>query len=65
MARPARFANAWGMNPALGYRRGAADSEVCMAVIPDSHRYLLDAPVAVLGTVGPDGRPQMSQISTR
>jgi PPOX class probable F420-dependent enzyme len=33
-----------------------------MAAIPESHRYLLDAPVAVLGTVGPDDRPQMSLI---
>jgi PPOX class probable F420-dependent enzyme len=33
-----------------------------MAVIPDSHRRLLDAQNAVLGTVGPDGRPQMSLI---
>jgi PPOX class probable F420-dependent enzyme len=33
-----------------------------MAEIPDSHRYLLDAQVGVLGTVGPDGRPQMSLI---
>ncbi len=33
-----------------------------MTVIPDSHRRLLDAQNAVLGTVGPDGRPQMSLI---
>jgi PPOX class probable F420-dependent enzyme len=31
-------------------------------MIPDSHRHLLDAQTAVLGTVGPDGRPQMSLI---
>jgi PPOX class probable F420-dependent enzyme len=36
--------------------------EVCMAQIPDSHRHLLDTPTAVLGTIGPDGRPQMSLI---
>ncbi len=33
-----------------------------MAGIPDSHRDLLDAPVATLATVGPDGRPQLSEI---
>jgi PPOX class probable F420-dependent enzyme len=33
-----------------------------MAVIPASHRDLLDAQVAVLGTVGPDGRPQLSGV---
>jgi PPOX class probable F420-dependent enzyme len=33
-----------------------------MASFPDSHRYLLEAQVGVLGTVGADGRPQMSLI---
>ena len=33
-----------------------------MAGIPDSHRDLLDVPVATLATVGPDGRPQLSEI---
>lgn len=33
-----------------------------MPAVPDSHRYLLDAQVAVLGTVGPDGRPQLSAV---
>jgi PPOX class probable F420-dependent enzyme len=33
-----------------------------MTGIPDSHRDLLDAPVATLATVGPDGRPQLSEI---
>jgi PPOX class probable F420-dependent enzyme len=33
-----------------------------MASIPDSHRDLLAADVAVLGTVGPDGRPQTSAV---
>ena len=31
-----------------------------MATIPDSHRDLLDAQVAVLGTIGASGRPQLS-----
>src|SRR5947209_6754496 len=30
--------------------------------VPHSHRALLDAPVATLGTVGPDGRPQLSEV---
>lgn len=30
--------------------------------IPDSHRDLLDAPVATLATIGPDGRPQQSVV---
>jgi PPOX class probable F420-dependent enzyme len=31
-----------------------------MTTIPDSHRDLLSAPVAVLGTIGSSGRPQLS-----
>ena len=30
--------------------------------IPSSHRDLLDAPVAILATIGPDGRPQLSAV---
>jgi PPOX class probable F420-dependent enzyme len=33
-----------------------------MATIPDTHRDLLDAPVAALATVGADGRPQVSAV---
>lgn len=33
-----------------------------MTGIPDSHRDLLNAQVATLATVGPDGRPQLSEI---
>lgn len=33
-----------------------------MTEIPASHRDLLSADVAVLGTIGPDGRPQMSAV---
>jgi PPOX class probable F420-dependent enzyme len=33
-----------------------------MPTIPDSHRDLLDLPVAALATVGPDGRPQVSAV---
>jgi PPOX class probable F420-dependent enzyme len=33
-----------------------------MATVPDSHRALLDAPVATLATVGADGRPQLSAV---
>jgi PPOX class probable F420-dependent enzyme len=33
-----------------------------MPTIPDSHRDLLDAPVATLATVGADGRPQVSAV---
>jgi PPOX class probable F420-dependent enzyme len=31
-------------------------------LIPESHRDLLDLPVATLATVGPDGRPQLSEV---
>ena len=31
-------------------------------VVPDSHRDLLDAETAVLATIGPDGRPQLSAV---
>jgi PPOX class probable F420-dependent enzyme len=33
-----------------------------MATIPDSHRDLLDSPVATLATVGADGRPQLTAV---
>ncbi|MBO0776301.1 MAG: PPOX class F420-dependent oxidoreductase [Actinobacteria bacterium] len=33
-----------------------------MAGIPDSHRDLLDAQFATLATIGPDSRPQLSEI---
>ncbi|MDA8034407.1 MAG: PPOX class F420-dependent oxidoreductase [Actinomycetota bacterium] len=33
-----------------------------MPEIPESHRDLLDAPFATLATVGPDGRPQLSEV---
>jgi PPOX class probable F420-dependent enzyme len=32
------------------------------AQIPDSHRDLLDLPVATLATIGSDGRPQLSEV---
>ena len=32
------------------------------AAIPDSHRDLLSATFATLATIGPDGRPQLSEI---
>lgn len=31
-----------------------------MTNIPDSHRDLLDGPMVIIATVGPDGRPQQS-----
>jgi PPOX class probable F420-dependent enzyme len=33
-----------------------------MPAIPESHRYLLDGQFATLATVGPDGRPQLSEV---
>jgi PPOX class probable F420-dependent enzyme len=33
-----------------------------MPAIPDSHRDLLDGQCATLATVGPDGRPQLSEV---
>jgi PPOX class probable F420-dependent enzyme len=33
-----------------------------MPEIPASHRDLLDGQFATLGTVGPDGRPQLSEV---
>lgn len=33
-----------------------------MPTVPDSHRDLLDGQFATLGTVGPDGRPQLSEV---
>ncbi len=33
-----------------------------MPEIPSSHRDLLDSEVATLATIGPDGRPQLSEV---
>jgi PPOX class probable F420-dependent enzyme len=33
-----------------------------MPAIPSSHRDLLDGQVATLATIGPDGRPQLSEV---
>ena len=33
-----------------------------MTTIPASHRALLDGPVGVLGTIGPDGLPQVTAV---
>jgi PPOX class probable F420-dependent enzyme len=33
-----------------------------MPLVPASHRDLLDARVGTLATVGPDGRPQLSEV---
>jgi PPOX class probable F420-dependent enzyme len=33
-----------------------------MTTFPDSHRYLLDAPVASLATIGSSGFPQLTEI---
>lgn len=33
-----------------------------MASIPDSHRELLDAEAATMATIGPDGRPQLTEV---
>ncbi|MBV9951787.1 MAG: TIGR03618 family F420-dependent PPOX class oxidoreductase, partial [Acidimicrobiia bacterium] len=33
-----------------------------MSQVPDSHRYLLETDVAVLATIGADGRPQLSAV---
>lgn len=33
-----------------------------MSGIPATHRDLLESQVATLGTVGPDGRPQLSEV---
>lgn len=33
-----------------------------MPAVPDSHRDLLDASFSTLATVGPDGRPQLSEV---
>lgn len=33
-----------------------------MPTIPDSHRDLLSLPVLTLGTVDPDGRPQLTEV---
>lgn len=33
-----------------------------MPVVPDSHRDLLDGQFATFATVGPDGRPQLSEV---
>ncbi len=36
--------------------------DIAMTTVPDSHRDLLDAQVATLGTIGSDGRPQLTVV---
>jgi PPOX class probable F420-dependent enzyme len=38
------------------------EETMSMTAIPESHRALLDAPVGVLATVGPDGFPQATAV---
>jgi PPOX class probable F420-dependent enzyme len=38
------------------------DEDAVMTAIPDSHRDLLSAQVGTLATIGPDGRPQLSEV---
>jgi PPOX class probable F420-dependent enzyme len=33
-----------------------------MIDVPDSHEDLLESPVATFATIGPDGRPQLSEV---
>jgi PPOX class probable F420-dependent enzyme len=33
-----------------------------VSAVPDSHRDLLSAQFGTLGTIGPDGRPQLSEV---
>jgi PPOX class probable F420-dependent enzyme len=33
-----------------------------VSLVPDSHRDLLDSQFATLATIGPDGRPQLSEV---
>jgi PPOX class probable F420-dependent enzyme len=37
-------------------------AELSDATIPESHRDLLESPVATLATIGRDGRPQLSEV---
>jgi PPOX class probable F420-dependent enzyme len=41
---------------------GAGVATGMTTTIPDSHRDLLDQPVATLGTVDPEGRPQLTEV---
>ena len=54
VVRPCRLVVKWGNHP---LNAGGA-----MTTIPDSHRDLLDADVATLATIGPDGYPQLSEV---
>jgi PPOX class probable F420-dependent enzyme len=40
----------------------SAGENVAMTTFPESHRDLLDAPVASLATIGSDGFPQLTEI---
>src|ERR1700685_3630735 len=44
-----------------GWTKQARERSI-MPEIPPSHRDLLDGQFATLGTVGPDGRPQLSEV---
>jgi PPOX class probable F420-dependent enzyme len=41
----------------------AQEDETMSAQVPDEFRDLLDAPVATLATIGPDGRPQLTAVA--
>jgi PPOX class probable F420-dependent enzyme len=45
-----------------GARPGGVAPAVTAPRVPDSHQDLLDAATAVLATIGPDGRPQLTAV---
>ena len=49
-------------SPAGIVTEGAGMGEDMTTTIPDSHRDLLDQPVATLATVDPEGRPQLTEV---
>jgi PPOX class probable F420-dependent enzyme len=52
-----------GVIPAPAHTRaGDQENGDDMPAIPSSHRDLLDGQFATLGTVGPDGRPQLTEV---
>ena len=50
------------MGVAMAESSGPANADPGRVAIPSSHRALLDAPVGVLATLGPDGFPQVTAL---
>ena len=54
--------SAYGFETVAAFAPVEAWEDRGMSDFPESHRFLLDRPLATLATIGADGRPQLSEI---